>query len=155
MDEALHTAVCIVGGGPAGIVLALLIARQGVDVTVLEKHKDFNRDFRGDTIHSATLRVMHQLGLLNDLLRIPHRSFDHADLRIGNATYTIADLTTLPAPTNFVALMPQWDLLKFLASEVRKFPNGKVLMHPNVTGLLADPASSGRAVGARAETPSG
>ena len=153
--QQLETTVCVVGGGPAGVVLALLLARAGVDVTVLEKHKDFNRDFRGDTIHSATLRVMHQLGLLNDLLRIPHRSFDHADLMIGNATYTIADLTTLPAPTNFVALMPQWDLLNFLASEVRKFPNGKVLMEHNVTGLLADPANSGRTVGARAETPSG
>jgi 2-polyprenyl-6-methoxyphenol hydroxylase-like FAD-dependent oxidoreductase len=145
----------VVGGGPAGVVLALLLARAGIDVTVLEKHKDFNRDFRGDTIHSATLRVMQQLGLLDDLLKIPHRSFDHANLKIGDTICPIADLTTLPAPTNFVALMPQWDLLDFLAGEVRKFPSGKILMEHKVTSLLTDPSSPQRTVGARAETPLG
>ncbi len=139
--QQLETTVCVVGGGPAGVVLALLLARAGIDVVVLEKHKDFNRDFRGDTIHPATLRVMRQLGLLDGLLKIPHRRFDHAEAMIGDTIYPIADLTTLPAPTNFVALMPQWDLLNFLASEVRKFPTGKILMEHKVTGLLTDPAN--------------
>jgi 2-polyprenyl-6-methoxyphenol hydroxylase-like FAD-dependent oxidoreductase len=152
--QQLETTVCVVGGGPAGVVLALLLARAGVDVTVLEKHKDFNRDFRGDTIHPATLRVMRQLGLLDGLLKVPHRRFDHAAATIGDTTYPIADLTTLPAPTNFVALMPQWDLLNFLAGEVRKFPTGKILMEHKVTGLLADPADPQRTIGVRAETPS-
>ena len=152
--QQLETTVCVVGGGPAGVVLALLLARAGVDVTVLEKHKDFNRDFRGDTIHPATLRVMRQLGLLDGLLKVPHHRFDHAAATIGDTTYPIADLTTLPAPTNFVALMPQWDLLNFLAGEVRKFPTGKILMEHKVTGLLADPADPQRTIGVRAETPS-
>ena len=96
MDQALHTAVCIVGGGPAGIVLALLLARQGVDVIVLEKHKDFNRDFRGDTIHGATLRVMRELGLLDALLQVQHEAFDHAFAALGDRSYLIADFTMLP-----------------------------------------------------------
>ena len=159
MSEPLQTTVCIVGGGPAGIVLALLLARQGIDVTVLEKHKDFNRDFRGDTIHSATLRVMLELGLLDRLLQIPHFAYDHADVEIGDQTFRVADLRTLPKPTNFMTLMPQWDLLEFLASEVRKYPNARILMEHKVTGLLYDPEPSprnpGRVVGAHAEAPAG
>ncbi len=151
----LETTVCIVGGGPAGIVHALLLARAGIDVTVLEKHKDFNRDFRGDTIHAATLRVMRQLGLLEGLLKIPHRRFDHAEATIGDRTYPVADFTTLPPPTNFIALMPQWDLLNFLATEVRKHPNARVLMEHKVTGLITHPTDPTRTIGARAETPSG
>ncbi len=152
--DPLQTTVCIVGGGPAGIVLAILLARQGIDVTVLEKHKDFNRDFRGDTIHSATLRVMAQLGLLEPLLRIPHRRFQRFAATLGDRTCTIADFTTLPPPTNFIALMPQWDLLNFLAAEVRKYAHARILMEHKVTTLLQDPAS-GRYTGALAETPSG
>jgi 2-polyprenyl-6-methoxyphenol hydroxylase-like FAD-dependent oxidoreductase len=151
----LDTTVCIVGGGPAGIVLALLLARAGIDVTVLEKHKDFNRDFRGDTIHAATLRVMLELGLLDGLLKIPHRRFDHAEASIGKETFPIADFTTLRPPTNFIALMPQWDLLNFLASETRKYCDARVLMEHKVTALLPDATEAARTVGARAETPNG
>jgi 2-polyprenyl-6-methoxyphenol hydroxylase-like FAD-dependent oxidoreductase len=154
MSEALHTAVCIVGGGPAGIVLALLLARQGVDVTVLEKHKDFNRDFRGDTIHGATLRVMQELGLLDALLQVPHQQFDHAFASLGDRSYLIADFRTFPPPTNFIALMPQWDLLDFLSTEVRKYSNARILMEHKVTGLLTD-QQSGRILGAHAESPTG
>src|SRR5271154_4145045 len=154
MNEALHTAVCIVGGGPAGIVLALLLARQGVDVIVLEKHKDFNRDFRGDTIHGATLRVMQELGLLDALLRVQHEQFDHAFASLGDRSYLIADFTTLPAPTNFIALMPQWDLLNFLSTEVRKYPNARILMEHKVTALLTDP-QTGHILGALAESATG
>lgn len=155
----VQTTVCIVGGGPAGIVLALLLARQGIDVTVLEKHRDFNRDFRGDTIHGATLRVMQELGLLDALLRVPHQQFDHAFASLGDRSYLIADFTTLPAPTNFIALMPQWDLLDFLSGEVRKYPNARILMEHKVTGLLTEPATNshqpGRIIGAQAQTPAG
>ncbi len=154
MSEALDTTVCIVGGGPAGIVLGLLLARNGIDVTVLEKHKDFNRDFRGDTIHAATLRVIEELGLLDALLKLPHQRVDQANVNLGGSTYTIADFNTLPKPTNFIALMPQWNLLDFLAGEVRKYPNARVLMEHKVTGLLTDP-DSGRTLGAHAETPDG
>lgn len=154
MSETLQSTVCIVGGGPAGIVLALLLARSGIDVTVLEKHKDFNRDFRGDTIHAATLRVMQQLGLLDALLQLPHQRFDHAFANLGSRSYLIADFTTLPKPVNFIALMPQWDLLDFLSAEVCKYPNARVLMEHKVTGLLTDPHTS-RVLGANAETPAG
>ena len=150
----LQTAVCIVGGGPAGVVLALLLARQGTDVTVLEKHKDFNRDFRGDTIHGATLRVMRELGLLESLLQVQHQQFDHAFAALGDRSYLLADFTTLPAPTNFIALMPQWDLLNFLATEVRSFPHARILMEHNVTALLTD-EKTGQVIGAHAETPHG
>jgi 2-polyprenyl-6-methoxyphenol hydroxylase-like FAD-dependent oxidoreductase len=153
--EPLRTTVCIVGGGPAGVVLALLLAREGVDVTVLEKHKDFNRDFRGDTIHAATLRVMLELGLLDALLKIPHRRFDHVEATIGDRTFPMADFTTLPRPTNFIALMPQWDLLNFLSGETRKYANARILMEHNVTRLLQDPADPGKTIGAYAETPQG
>ena len=137
------------------MVLALLLAREGIDVTVLEKHKDFNRDFRGDTIHPATLRVMHELGLLDALLKIPHRRFDHAEATIGDRTYPMADFTHLPPPANFTALMPQWDLLNFLSTETRKHANARILMEHKVTRLMQDPADPNKTVGAYAETPHG
>ncbi len=154
MNETFQSTVCIVGGGPAGIVLALLLARQGIEVTVLEKHKDFNRDFRGDTIHGATLRVMQELGLLDALLKVPHQQFDHAFASLGERNYLIADFTTLPSPTNFIALMPQWDLLDFLSGEVRRHPNARILMEHKVTGLLNN-EQTGRTLGVHAETPGG
>ncbi len=154
MPDPLQTTACVVGGGPAGIVLALLLARSGIDVTVLEKHRDFNRDFRGDTIHAATLRIMQQLGLLDALLDLPHQRFDHAFASLGGQNYLIADFTTLPKPINFIALMPQWDLLDFLSAEVRKYRNARILMEHKVTSLLSDP-QSGRVLGVRAETPNG
>ncbi len=137
------------------MVLALLLAREGIDVTILEKHKDFNRDFRGDTIHPATLRVMNELGLLDALLKIPHRRFDHAEATIGDRTYSMADFTHFPPPANFTALMPQWDLLNFLSTETRKHANARILMEHKVTRLLQDPADPKKTVGAYAETPQG
>ncbi len=113
--EAIHTGCCIAGGGPAGMMLGLLLARAGVDVTVLEKHKDFLRDFRGDTVHPSTLEVMRELGLLNEFLKRPHQELREFTGIVGGVRIRIADLSHLPTHCKFVALMPQWDFLDFLA----------------------------------------
>lgn len=146
------TTCCIVGGGPAGMMLGLLLARAGIDVAVLEKHPDFNRDFRGDTIHPATLEIMHELGLLDGLLRLPHQQIKQVGAVVGGVSYDIATFSDLPVHAPFIALMPQWDLLNFLAAEVRKHPNARVLMQHNVKHLLEE---NGRIIGAHAETPDG
>jgi len=106
---------CIAGGGPAGMMLGLLLARAGVDVLVLEKHADFLRDFRGDTIHPSTLEVMHELGLLEDLLKLPHQKAPRLKARVGGLALTVADFTHLPTRCGFIAFMPQWDFLNLLA----------------------------------------
>jgi 2-polyprenyl-6-methoxyphenol hydroxylase-like FAD-dependent oxidoreductase len=134
------------------MVLGFLLARAGVDVTVLEKHPDFNRDFRGDTIHPATLEVLHELGLLNALLELPHQKITNLSVVIGDHPLPLVDLTHLPTTAKYIALMPQWDLLNFLAAEAKKFPTFHLLMEHNVTDLLHE---GGRVVGARANTPSG
>jgi 2-polyprenyl-6-methoxyphenol hydroxylase-like FAD-dependent oxidoreductase len=146
------TTACIVGGGPAGMMLGLLLARAGVPVTVLEKHKDFFRDFRGDTIHPATLELMHQLGLLDALLRLPHQQADHVSAVIGGQQLPLADFTHLPTHSRFIALMPQWDLLNFLAQEAAKYPTFRLLMEHEVTGLVHQ---SNRVTGVEIHTPSG
>jgi 2-polyprenyl-6-methoxyphenol hydroxylase-like FAD-dependent oxidoreductase len=150
--STLQTTCCIVGGGPAGMVLGLLLARAGINVTVLEKHKDFFRDFRGDTVHPSTQQVLYELGLLDDFLAMPHQEIHQAGVTIGGETFTIADLSSLPTQSKFVALMPQWDLLNFLARHASQYPNFKLLMEHNVTQLLEQ---SGRILGAHAETPNG
>ena len=152
MPRQLSTTCCIVGGGPAGMMLGLLLARAGVDVSVLEKHPDFNRDFRGDTIHPATLEIIRELGLLDGLLQLPHQKIDQVGAVIGGETFSIANFSRLPVHAPFIALMPQWDLLNFLAAEVRKHPHARVLMQHNVTHLLSE---GGRVIGASAETPDG
>ena len=123
------TTCCIVGGGPAGMMLGFLLARDGIDVTVLEKHKDFFRDFRGDTIHPSTLELIHELGLLDDFLAIPH-SANLPTLRSPSVveSFPIADLSHLPTHAKFIALMPQWDFLNFLAAEAAHFPVVHLLM---------------------------
>src|ERR1700722_7123438 len=109
--RALAARTCIVGGGPAGVMLGLLLARAGVNVLVLEKHADFLRDFRGDTIHPSTLEIMHELGILDELLQRPHQELRELAGQIGEETVTIADFTHLPTRCRFLALMPQWDFL--------------------------------------------
>src|SRR5258708_4085197 len=129
------TTCCIVGGGPAGMMLSLLLARAGIDVTVLEKHKDFFRDFRGDTIHPSTLELMHELGLLEAFLALPHQEFAALSLSIGGVSIPMADFSHLPTAAKFIALMPQWDFLSFLAAHPPKLPTFHLLMDPEVTGL--------------------
>jgi 2-polyprenyl-6-methoxyphenol hydroxylase-like FAD-dependent oxidoreductase len=147
-----QTTCCIVGGGPAGMMLALLLARQGIDVTVLEKHKDFFRDFRGDTVHPSTQELLYELGILDDFLSMPHQEIRQIGVTIGTETFPIADCSQLPTHSKFVALMPQWDLLDFLARHAAQYPNFHLLMEHNVTELIRE---NGRIYGAHAETPNG
>ncbi|MGA7317490.1 MAG: FAD-dependent monooxygenase, partial [Silvibacterium sp.] len=127
---------CIIGGGPAGIMLGLLLARAGLPVTVLEKHKDFFRDFRGDTIHPSTLELMDELGLLDKLLEIRHTQVNRIAAIVGGQSFEIGDFTHLPTQAKFVALMPQWDLLNFLAAEAARYPSFTLRMGWEVTGLI-------------------
>jgi 2-polyprenyl-6-methoxyphenol hydroxylase-like FAD-dependent oxidoreductase len=151
-SSPLKTTCCIAGGGPAGMMLGFLLARTGVRVTVLEKHADFLRDFRGDTIHPSTLELMHELGLLNEFLRVPHERVDHLTAQIGEARVTIADFTHLPTRCRFVALMPQWDFLNFLAAQAKRYPNFDLRMQAEVTGLIE---GHGRVTGLHVTTPDG
>lgn len=147
-----HANCCIVGGGPAGVMLGFLLARAGVDVLVLEKHKDFFRDFRGDTIHPSTLEVMHELGLLDELLRQPHQELREITAHFGEQIIHIADFSHLPSRCKFIAFMPQWDFLNFLSGHARKFPGFRLRMETEVTDLLLE---NDRVVGIKAKTPSG
>lgn len=143
---------CVAGGGPAGMMLGLLLARAGVEVLVLEKHADFLRDFRGDTIHPSTLEVMHELGLLEGLLRLPHQEVRELAVQIGDVTVPVADFTHLRTQCRFLALMPQWDFLAFLAGEAARYPGFRLQMRAEVTGLLEE---SGRVTGVQATTEAG
>src|ERR1700751_520976 len=113
----------VVGGGPAGMMTGYLLARAGVDVVVLEKHADFNRDFRGDTIHPSTLQLLHELGLLEKFLSIPHAKVSGLSGYIGDRSVTMSDFSHIPCQARFLAIMPQWDFLNFLASEAARFPS--------------------------------
>src|SRR5262245_7830664 len=116
-----HRRCAIVGGGPAGMMLGLLLARAGLEVEVLEKHRDFLRDIRGDTIHPSTLEVMHELGLLPAFLARPHQKIEHLAAFIGDTRIPIADFTHLPTHCRFIALMPQWDFLNFITLEAKRY----------------------------------
>jgi len=143
---------CVVGGGPAGMMLAFLLARAGVDVIVLEKHKDFLRDFRGDTIHPSTLEVMHELGLLDEFLKLPHQEVRRVSVRLGEERMTLADLTHLPTRCRFIAFMPQWDFLNFLAARAEQYPGFQLRMQAEATDLIRD---GERIVGVRVRGPEG
>src|SRR5471032_2436886 len=134
---SIKTTCVIAGGGPAGMMLGFLLARAGVDVTVLEKHKDFLRDFRGDTVHPSTLQVMHELGLLDEFLRLPHTRITRVGIDIGDRHFQFGDLSHLPTVCKFIAMMPQWDFLNFLAYKAKQFPNFHLLMETEAKDLLA------------------
>jgi 2-polyprenyl-6-methoxyphenol hydroxylase-like FAD-dependent oxidoreductase len=136
MPAPIITRCCIAGGGPAGVMAGFLLARAGVDVVVLEKHADFFRDFRGDTIHPSTLELMHELGLLDEFLTLPHSKAVHLGAQVGDTFVPIADLSHLPTHCKFIALMPQWDFLDFLARQGRRFPGFHMMMGAEATGLL-------------------
>ncbi len=150
--QRVNTRCCIVGGGPAGMMLGFLLARAGIDVVVLEKHKDFLRDFRGDTIHPSTLEVMHELGLLDEFLKIPHQEVRQLTGQVGDERVTIADFSHLPTRCKFVALMPQWDFLNFLAEHGARYPGFHLRMETDVTDLIRD---DDRITGVRGTSPHG
>ena len=150
--RTLQTRCCVAGGGPAGMMLGLLLARAGVDVVVLEKHADFLRDFRGDTIHPSTLEVVHELELLQEFLALPHQEIRELTGIVGDEPIVIADFGHLPVRCPFIAFMPQWDFLDFLARHARRFPGFALHMSTGVADLLSH---DGRVAGVRATTPDG
>jgi 2-polyprenyl-6-methoxyphenol hydroxylase-like FAD-dependent oxidoreductase len=150
--ETISTTCVIAGGGPAGMMCGYLLARAGVDVTVLEKHGDFLRDFRGDTVHPSTLQVMHELGLLGEFLKLPHAKIARAGIDIGDRHFNFADLTRLPTVAKYIAMMPQWDFLDFLAGKAKQFPNFHLLMQTEAKDLLTQ---NGRIAGVLASGPNG
>jgi 2-polyprenyl-6-methoxyphenol hydroxylase-like FAD-dependent oxidoreductase len=147
-----RTTCVIAGGGPAGVMLGFLLARAGVAVAVCEKHRDFLRDFRGDTIHPSTLEVMHELGLLDAFLAVPHTEVRQLRGIVGEDEIRIADFSRLPVRCRFIALMPQWDFLNFLAAEGARYPGFRLALQAEVTDLVE---TDGRIVGVRAHTPDG
>jgi 2-polyprenyl-6-methoxyphenol hydroxylase-like FAD-dependent oxidoreductase len=151
-SDVLSAQCCIAGGGPAGMMLGLLLARAGVSVLVLEKHADFLRDFRGDTLHPSTLEIMHELGVLDRFLRLPHQKVPRINGRFGELEFTVADFSHLPTQCRYVAFMPQWDFLNFLVEVGSWYPAFQVRMNAEVTDLIEDHHSI---VGLHAETPNG
>ena len=152
MAEKLQVQCCIAGGGPAGMMLGYLLGRAGVKTVVMEKHADFLRDFRGDTVHPSTLMIMQELGLAGEFLKLPHSEIRALSLELGDASIKVVEFARIPAPFKFVALMPQWDFLNFLADRGRRFPSLTVMMSSQVTSLIE---GSGRVVGVKATTSNG
>ncbi|MCC2640519.1 MAG: monooxygenase FAD-binding [Nitrospira sp.] len=150
--KTISTRCCIAGGGPAGMMLGLLLARAGINVLLLEKHADFLRDFRGDTIHPSTLELLYELGLLERFLALPHQKVSRINAQFGDLKFTVAEFSVLSTHCRFVAFIPQWDFLSFLAEEGARYPTFQLRMQTEVTGLLED---KDHVVGVRALTPDG
>jgi len=151
-DASIATTCCVTGGGPAGMMLGFLLARAGVDVVVLEKHANFFRDFRGDTIHPSTLELMYELGLLDGFLKVPHQKLERLAIQVGDTRLQMLDLTHLPTHCKYIALMPQWDFLNFLAECGKRYKTFHVRMETEATDLIEE---NGRVVGVRASDAGG
>jgi len=151
-NSRITTQCCIAGGGPAGMMLGFLLARAGVHVVVLEKHADFFRDFRGDTVHPATLELMVELGLIDTFLKLPHQKVETVSAQVGAEHLQVADFRHLPTRCKFVALMPQWDFLNFLAEQGKRYKALDLRMQAEATDLIEE---NGRIAGVIADTPDG
>jgi 2-polyprenyl-6-methoxyphenol hydroxylase-like FAD-dependent oxidoreductase len=151
-DSTITTKCCIAGGGPAGMMLGFLLARAGVDVVILEKHADFFRDFRGDTVHPSTLELMHELGLLDEFLKLPHQRVETLTGQVGEEHLQMIDFRHLPTHCKYIALMPQWDFLNFLAEHGKRYRTFDLHMQTEAVELVED---GGRIVGLRAKAPDG
>lgn len=134
--RVLTTQCCIVGGGPAGMMLGYLLARAGIGTVVLEKHADFFRDFRGDTVHPSTMKIMGELGILKEFLKVPHQKISRLEGLFGTTPIRLADLSRLDTPCPFIALMPQWDFLSFLEVQGGRFPTLQILKSTEATELM-------------------
>jgi 2-polyprenyl-6-methoxyphenol hydroxylase-like FAD-dependent oxidoreductase len=152
MARTVQTHCCIVGGGPAGMMLGYLLGRAGVETVVLEKHADFFRDFRGDTVHPSTLQVMDELGLIDGFLKIPHQQLQKMEGQFGDQFLRIADLGRVKVKHPFIAMMPQWDFLNFLRESGKRFASLQVMMSANATDLIR---SGDEVVGVIADTADG
>jgi 2-polyprenyl-6-methoxyphenol hydroxylase-like FAD-dependent oxidoreductase len=152
MAEVLSIRCCIAGGGPAGMMLGLLLARAGVKVLVLEKHADFLRDFRGDTVHPSTLEVIHELGLLDKFLARPHDEVSELRAVVGNTEVVLASFKRLNLRCKFIAMMPQWEFLDFVRDEAELYPGFRLIQNAEVTGVIQ---SEGAVTGVRVTTPEG
>jgi 2-polyprenyl-6-methoxyphenol hydroxylase-like FAD-dependent oxidoreductase len=150
--NSIRATACIAGGGPAGMMLGFLLARAGVEVIVLEKHADFFRDFRGDTVHPSTLELMAELGLLAEFLKVPHQELRVLKLTVEDRDYPGPDFRSLPTRCKFIALMPQWDFLNFLADHAKRYPAFHLRMNAEVTDLIAE---NGRISGVKVKTDQG
>src|SRR2546421_9801696 len=148
----VHVRCLVVGGGPAGMMTGYLLARAGVDVLVLEKDADFNRDFRGDTIHPSTLELLHELGLLEEFLRLPHQELREIRGIFNGHSVPIADFSRLPTRCKCISFIPQWDFLNFLSSRAMHFPTFALSMQHEVIDLLFE---NDRIMGVRVKTPGG
>jgi 2-polyprenyl-6-methoxyphenol hydroxylase-like FAD-dependent oxidoreductase len=150
--EAITTRCCLVGGGPAGMMCGFLLARAGIDVVVLEKHADFLRDFRGDTVHPSTLELMYELGVLEDFLRCSHQELSQIGAQVDDFVVTVADFSHLPTHCKFVGLMPQWEFLNFIAEKAKAYPGFHLRMETEATDLLIE---NGTVAGVRAKSQNG
>ncbi len=150
--ETVSARCCVVGGGPAGMMLGFLLARAGINTIVLEKHGDFLRDFRGDTIHPSTLEVMNDLGLYDAFMALPHQEAQFLSAEIGDSVLPLADFSHLPTRAKFIAFMPQWDFLNFLAREGSEYPTFHLRMQAAVDGIIEE---NGIVRGVTAQTPQG
>src|ERR1700726_979056 len=136
--EKISVQACIAGGGPAGMMLGFLLARAGVSVVVLEKHADFLRDFRGDTIHPSTPELMHELGILHEFLKRPHQEVRELTGHVAGQVVTIADFRHLPTVCKFVAMMPQWDFLNFIAEQGKRYPGFDLRLETEATDIVVE-----------------